>query len=83
MAMNNPGLWGDVRGVYSREMIMPVIRTMKEIGFKKAMVFHGQSGNGSGGIDEIAPVAETSIGELSEEGDIVFYTLSPEDVGLC
>jgi len=72
-----------VRGVYSQEMIMPVIRSMKAIGFKKAMVFHGQSGNGARGIDEISPVAETSIAELSEEGDIVNRTLLPEDIGLC
>ncbi len=71
-----------VRGVYSQEIIMPVIKTMKEIGFKKAMVFHGLSGNGAGGIDEISPVAETFIAELSQEGDIVSYTLSPEEIGL-
>jgi anthranilate phosphoribosyltransferase len=83
MARNMAGLWGDVRRVYSREMVMPVIRTMKEIGFKKAMVFHGQSGNGAGGMDEISPVAESSIAELSQEGDIVRYTLLPDEIGLC
>lgn len=72
-----------MRGVYSRQMIIPVIKTMKEIGFKKAMVFHGRSGNGAGGMDEISPVAESCIAELSQEGDIVSHTLLPEEIGLC
>lgn len=71
-----------VRGVYSKEIIMPVIQTMKEIGFKKAMVFHGLSGNGNGGIDELSPVGESFVAELSQEGHIISYTLSPEEIGL-
>lgn len=71
-----------VRGVYAGEMVNPVIQTMKAIGFKKAMVFYGKSGNGAGGIDELSPVAESFVAELSEEGDIINYTLSPDKVGL-
>ncbi|MBN1932428.1 MAG: anthranilate phosphoribosyltransferase [Desulfobacterales bacterium] len=71
-----------VRGVYSAEMITPVICSMKEIGFKRALVFHGQSGNGSGGMDEISPVAESLAAELSAEGNIAYYRLEPKDLGL-
>jgi len=72
-----------VRGVYSKEIVMPVIQTMKKIGFKRAMVFHGRSGNGAGGMDELSPVGESFIAELFQDGDIVSYTLSPEEIGLC
>ncbi len=71
-----------VRGVYSKEMIEPAILTMKEIGFKKALVFHGTTGNGAGGIDELSPVSESYISELSEDGRISNYTLVPENMGI-
>lgn len=76
----NP-LYG-VRGVYSKEMVMPIIQTMKEIGFRKAMVFCGQSGNGAGAMDELSPVAESDIAELSQEGEITCYSILPERVGV-
>jgi len=71
-----------VRGVYAREMITPVIRTMKAIGFKKAMVFHGMTGNGFGGIDELSPVAKSYVAELNPDGSIEEYILTPEAAGL-
>jgi len=71
-----------VRGVYAREMITPVIRAMKAIGFKKAMVFHGLTGNGFGGIDELSPVANSHVAELNPDGSIEEYTLTPEAAGL-
>lgn len=71
-----------VRGVYAKEMISPVIETMKEIGFKKAMVFYGSSGNGKGGMDELSPISESWIAELSEDGNIEHYALSPETLGI-
>ncbi|RZB36572.1 MAG: anthranilate phosphoribosyltransferase [Desulfobacteraceae bacterium Eth-SRB2] len=71
-----------VRGVYAKEMISPVIETMKEIGFKKAMVFYGSSGNGRGGMDELSPISESWIAELSEDGNIEHYALSPETLGI-
>jgi anthranilate phosphoribosyltransferase len=71
-----------VRGVYCEAMVIPVIQTMKEIGFKKAMVFHGTSGNGVGGMDELSPVAKSLIAELKEDGDIINYTLTPDAIGI-
>jgi len=71
-----------VRGVYAKEMVNPVIQTMKEIGFKRAMVFHGTSNNGNGGMDELSPVGDSFVAELSEDGNIHNYTLSPEGVDL-
>jgi anthranilate phosphoribosyltransferase len=71
-----------VRGVYAREMVNPVIETMKEIGFAKAMVFHGTSVNGAGGMDELSPVSESFVAELNGDGDVMHYILHPEAVGL-
>ena len=71
-----------VRGVYSKEMVNKVILTMKEIGFKKAMVFYGSSKNGSGGMDELSPVSDSFVAELSENGEIKNYTFSPKEAGL-
>lgn len=71
-----------VRGVYAREMIAPVAQTMKEMGFQKAIVFHGTSGNGVGGMDELSPVGKSHVGELDPDGDINHYTVDPQSLGL-
>jgi len=71
-----------VRGVYAKQMISPVIETMKEIGFKKAMVFYGSSGNGTEGMDELSPVGKSYVAELEPDGNILHYTVNPSSVGL-
>jgi anthranilate phosphoribosyltransferase len=71
-----------VRGVYAREMIDPVIQTMKEMGFQRALVFHGTSNNGAGGMDELSPVGKSYVGELGSDGDITHYTVDPKSLGL-
>lgn len=71
-----------VRGVYSRQMIDPVIQTMKEMGFRKALVFHGTTGNGSGGIDELSPVGKSYVAELDSDGHVIHYTIDPNTTGL-
>ena len=76
----NPAL--GVRGVYSADMIDPVAQTMKEMGFKKALVFHGTSGNGVGGMDELSPVGKSHVGELGPDGQITRYTVDPKSLGL-
>jgi anthranilate phosphoribosyltransferase len=63
-------------------MIDPVIQTMKEMGFQKAVVFHGTTGNGSGGIDELSPVGKSYVAELDSGGHITHYTIDPNTVGL-
>jgi anthranilate phosphoribosyltransferase len=71
-----------VRGVYAQEMVLPVIETMKQIGFKRALVFYGTSGNGSNGIDELSPVGKSYVAELEPDGNIVNYTVDPGAMGL-
>ncbi|HEC56504.1 MAG TPA: anthranilate phosphoribosyltransferase [Candidatus Syntrophoarchaeum butanivorans] len=71
-----------VRGVYSRDLIEPVLRVMREIGYRRAIVFHGLNHDGSRGMDEISTLGETFIGELHEDGELTYYTITPEDLGL-
>lgn len=71
-----------VRGVYARELVLPVAQTMKEIGYKRAVVLHGLSGNGCGGIDELSPVANSLVAELEEDGRIREYEICPQKLGL-
>lgn len=70
-----------VRGVYSRKVMPTVVRTMKELGFCRALVLHGQSPNRSGGMDEISPFGTTWISELQGDGEIKNYTIEASDFG--
>lgn len=71
-----------VRGVYSKEMLEPVARVMREIGYIKAIVVHGLTEDGTLGMDEASTLGETFIAELKEDGTIVEYSFSPEDLGI-
>jgi anthranilate phosphoribosyltransferase len=75
-----PGL--AVRGVYAREMILPVARTMRSIGYHHAMVMHGESGNGAGGMDELSPLGRTWLAELLPDGTILEYRVQASDFGI-
>ena len=67
-----------VRGVYSKELVLPVAKTMREIGYKAAIVVHGLNRDGSKGMDEISSIGETSVAELHPDGEITAYVLHPE-----
>ncbi|MCR6545722.1 anthranilate phosphoribosyltransferase [Dehalobacterium formicoaceticum] len=71
-----------VRGVYDRELVLPVAEVMKEIGFKRAIVLFGMDGTGPKGMDEASTIGETYIAELKENGEIIQYTLTPEEFGI-
>jgi anthranilate phosphoribosyltransferase len=65
----------ELMGVYSPELIRPIAETMKNMGFTHSAVIHGS------GLDEVAIHGETLVAEL-KDGEIVEYTLTPEDFGL-
>ena len=71
-----------VRGVYAREMILPVIRVMKAIGYRRALVFHGQAGDTGKGMDEASVCGTTWGAELHADGTIESFTLEPDQWGL-
>ena len=79
-SLANPALprYG-VRGVHSRRLVEPVAGVMKEIGYVKALVFHGSTGNGARGMDEISTLGDTFIADLNTGGRITTYTVNPED----
>lgn len=71
-----------VRGVYSKEMIYPVTEVMKEIGYKRALVFHGTIDNMNVGMDEASVSGETFCAELKDDGSISQFSFRPEDSGI-
>ncbi|MHC1603470.1 MAG: anthranilate phosphoribosyltransferase [Candidatus Syntropharchaeales archaeon] len=82
-SLSNPALpeYG-VRGVYTPDLVEPVLWVMKAIGYRRAIVFHGLNHDGSKGMDEISTLGETVIGELHADGEISRYTITPEAFGI-
>ncbi|MGL4544596.1 MAG: anthranilate phosphoribosyltransferase, partial [Plesiomonas sp.] len=62
-------------GVYSPTLLLPIARTLQEMGFQRAAVVHGA------GLDEVALHGETQVAEL-RDGEIIQYSLTPADFGL-
>jgi anthranilate phosphoribosyltransferase len=81
-SLSNPALpRHGVRGVYTRSLVEPVARVMREIGYKRALVFHGSNGCGRG-MDEVSIFGETYVAELLDTSEIVTYTITPEVFGV-
>jgi len=68
-----------VRGVYSKDMVVPIAEAMRQIGYLRAMVVHGLSSDGRKGMDEISPSGRTIVAELHHNGEISSYELTPRD----
>ncbi|MBW7983215.1 anthranilate phosphoribosyltransferase [Enterobacillus tribolii] len=62
-------------GVYSPELVEPIAKTLRVLGYQHAAVVHG------GGMDEVAIHAPTDVAEL-RNGEIETYRLTPQDFGL-
>jgi len=71
-----------VRGVYAREMILPVAGVMKAIGYKRALVMYGEVDDSDMGMDEASVCGTTHCAELTETGQIVTYSFRPSDLGM-
>jgi len=71
-----------IMGVPNREMIDIEIRTLKELGFKKAFVMHGLDDNSDMGMDEVSTLGPTHVAELREDGSIENYEITPDDFGI-
>jgi anthranilate phosphoribosyltransferase len=71
-----------VRGVYSPDMVLPIAQAMREIGYKRAFVVHGQNADASRGMDEISTIGDTLVAELDGDGTISEFTISPEVMGI-
>ncbi|OPX59425.1 MAG: Anthranilate phosphoribosyltransferase [Methanomassiliicoccales archaeon PtaB.Bin215] len=71
-----------VRGVYSRELVLPLARTMREMGYRKGIVAHGLDGNGERGMDELSTLGRSIISEFHEDGEVSSYDITPQGMGL-
>jgi len=71
-----------VMGVPNREMIDIEVKTLKELGFKRAFVMHGLDDNSDKGMDEVSTLGVTHVAELKENGSIENYQIVPEDFGI-
>ncbi len=64
-------------GVYKPELLDTVSEVARRIGYTKAMFVYGEDG-----LDEISLLGKTRIYEL-KDGEILKYTIAPEDFGLA
>jgi anthranilate phosphoribosyltransferase len=71
-----------IRGVYARKMIDPVIRVMRAIGYRRALVFHGTVEGTGKGMDEASVCGTTWCAELTEDGHIREFALEPSRLGM-
>ncbi|XUX01312.1 MAG: anthranilate phosphoribosyltransferase [Dehalogenimonas sp.] len=70
-----------VRGVYARDLVEPVAKVMREIGYKRALVLHGSNDRGKG-MDEISIFGETLVAEVNDSSGIRTFTITPELFGI-
>jgi anthranilate phosphoribosyltransferase len=71
-----------VRGVYSRDMLVPTLLTMKEIGYQKAYVFYGSNADGTKCMDEMSTLGPTLMMELDKQGITSAYQIKPQEFGI-
>jgi anthranilate phosphoribosyltransferase len=71
-----------VMGVPNRDMIDIEVKTLRELGFKRAFVMHGLDEGSDKGMDEVSTLGTTHVAELAEDGSIEENEYAPEDFGL-
>ncbi|MBN2719964.1 MAG: anthranilate phosphoribosyltransferase, partial [Proteobacteria bacterium] len=71
-----------VMGVPNRDMIDIEVRTLRELGFRRAFVMHGFDEGSEMGMDEVSTLGPTHVAELAEDGSIENYVITPEDLGI-
>jgi anthranilate phosphoribosyltransferase len=73
-----------VMGVPTPDMIDIEVRTLREIGFKRALVMHGLADGIPGrGMDELSTLGPTHLAELAEDGTIATRILDPSELGIA
>ena len=76
--MSNPaGVKRQFTGVFSKDWVMPMAETLKNLGCEAAWVVHG-----SDGLDELTTTGPTHVAAL-EGGTIREFEVSPTDVGIA
>jgi anthranilate phosphoribosyltransferase len=62
--------------------VRPIAEAMREIGFKRGLVVHGRSLDNERGMDELSTLGRSCVAELAEDGTILEYSLSAQELGL-
>lgn len=70
-----------VRGVYSPDLLRPVVEVMQAIGYTEALVVYGGIDGIDKGMDEASVCGKSSVAHL-RNGKISEYSLEPEELGL-
>ncbi|WDP92054.1 MAG: anthranilate phosphoribosyltransferase [Desulfobacter sp.] len=87
-SLANPALPAiGVRGVYAKEMIMPVSQVMKKIGYDSAIVLHGEVADSGLGMDEASICGTTHCARITTDRktgnrEISQFTIDPKPLGL-
>jgi anthranilate phosphoribosyltransferase len=71
-----------VMGVPTLGMIDIEVKTLHELGFRRAFVMHGLDEKSGQGMDEVSTLGPTHVAELKEDGTIENYTITPEEFGI-
>ncbi len=75
--MSNPaGVKRQMVGAFSRNWLLPIAETLRDLGSEKVWVVHG-----SDGLDEVTTTGITHVVELAQ-GKIHAFEITPEDAGL-
>jgi anthranilate phosphoribosyltransferase len=73
---NPAGVRHQVVGVYAEVLLDPIVKVLRNLGHKSAMVVHG-----SDSMDEITVTGKTVVAEL-RDGMVRKYQLDPSDLGI-
>lgn len=75
--LTNPaGATRQLMGVYSPHLTRTLAEVLRGLGLERALVVHGD------GIDDFTVTGETFVSELRADGEIVEYSVEPEEFGL-
>jgi anthranilate phosphoribosyltransferase len=75
--LTNPaGARQQMMGVFHRDLVGIQARVLQRLGSRRVMIVHGAEG-----LDEISVSGETLVAEL-RDGNIMEYTIAPQDFGL-
>lgn len=66
-----------VLGVFDRQLLRPMAEVLRNLGSQHVLIVHAHDG-----MDEISLCSPTDIVEL-KNGELLEYTITPEDVGLA
>jgi anthranilate phosphoribosyltransferase len=72
-----------VMGVATPDMIDIEVRTLRELGFKRAFVMHGLEHGSDRGMDELSTVGPSHVAELHPDGRIERSIIAAEDLGIA